>query len=155
LVSSLAKAFGAGLAMLGGVRDLVERFEERSETRVHSSPPSLAVLHAAERALAINARSGDRIRGRLSRLAARLREDAPHACSAGIGGLFPVFTPELPDHLDVAAVHNRLLERGVRTVLHAGGNGRERGRLSLIVTAAHQAAEVDTAAAALRAVIAG
>ena len=46
VVASLAKAFGAPLAALSGSEAFVGHFEERSETRVHCSPPSLAAIHA-------------------------------------------------------------------------------------------------------------
>ncbi|HEY6320948.1 MAG TPA: aminotransferase class I/II-fold pyridoxal phosphate-dependent enzyme, partial [Thermoanaerobaculia bacterium] len=41
-LSSLAKSFGAPLAMLGGPREAVRRFARQSETRVYSSPPAVA-----------------------------------------------------------------------------------------------------------------
>ena len=52
--SSLAKAFGVPIAVLAGSEALIGRFEQRSETRLHCSPPSLAALRAAEHALAMN-----------------------------------------------------------------------------------------------------
>src|SRR5436190_18022397 len=47
LVASLAKGFGVPMAVLSAASDVVARFAAQSETRVHSSPPSLAHLHAA------------------------------------------------------------------------------------------------------------
>jgi 8-amino-7-oxononanoate synthase len=52
--SSLAKGFGVPLAMLGGGAKLISQFLRRSETRVHASPPSIAVLHAADHALMVS-----------------------------------------------------------------------------------------------------
>ena len=40
--------------MLAGSDAMVRTFEARSEARMHTSPPSLAAIHAAQRALAIN-----------------------------------------------------------------------------------------------------
>src|SRR5262245_24961534 len=57
--SSLAKGLGVPVAVLAGSTALVERFEGQSETRVHSSPPASAPIHAAERALAVNREQGD------------------------------------------------------------------------------------------------
>src|SRR5262245_16301008 len=54
LVGSLAKGFGAPLAMVGGCRAMIARLKTEGETRVHCSPPSFADLHAAERALRLN-----------------------------------------------------------------------------------------------------
>jgi 8-amino-7-oxononanoate synthase len=68
VVSSLAKGFGVPIAVLAGSRQLVQRFEERSLTRVHASPPSAAVIHAAEHALEVNATRGDTLRLRLAAL---------------------------------------------------------------------------------------
>src|SRR5690348_1119290 len=56
LVSSLAKGFGAPLAVMAGSDPMIAAFERSSATREHCSPPSLAAIAAAERALAINAR---------------------------------------------------------------------------------------------------
>ena len=57
--SSLAKGFGAPLAVLSGSRELIDRFRDRSETRIHCSPPSVAVIHAAHRAMQVNRRHGE------------------------------------------------------------------------------------------------
>ena len=54
VISSLAKAFGVPVAALSGSTELVGRFVRESETRVHCSPPSIPVIHAADRALTIN-----------------------------------------------------------------------------------------------------
>ena len=65
VVSSLAKAFGAPVAMLGGSRAFVERFHETSATLVHCSPPSAAAISAAGQALQMNRDLGDALRRRL------------------------------------------------------------------------------------------
>src|SRR5580765_1180101 len=56
-----------------GAAAAIDRFEAASETRVHTSPPSMADLHAAERALRINRDSGEKRRRRLAALVARFR----------------------------------------------------------------------------------
>jgi 8-amino-7-oxononanoate synthase len=50
-VCSLAKAFGVPVAVLAGSRLMVQTFQAKSATRRHSSPPSMAVLAAAARAI--------------------------------------------------------------------------------------------------------
>ena len=73
--------------------ELVARFEAGSETRVHCSPPSVAVLRAAEHALALNRRAATRWRSRLA--AARARTSGGRLAELGLrslGGLFPVQT---------------------------------------------------------------
>jgi len=64
VVSSLAKAFGVPVAMLGGSREFVQSFRENSATLVHCSPPSAAAISATLRALRLNRRSGDILRRR-------------------------------------------------------------------------------------------
>ena len=49
--ASLAKGFGAPLAALSGDAALIERFRSASLTRLHCSPPSIAVVQAAHAAL--------------------------------------------------------------------------------------------------------
>jgi len=66
--SSLAKGFGAPLAVIASNAKLIAKFEDLSATRVHSSPPSLAVISAARRALAVNEMRGDRLRSHLAKL---------------------------------------------------------------------------------------
>lgn len=64
------------------------------------------------------------------------------------GGLFPVQTLTAARTLDPVAVHQLLLERGVRTVLHrprpAAGP-----RLSFLITARHHLGDIDAAVNAL------
>ena len=76
------------------------RFAAQSATRVHCSPPSVAALHAAARALALNDRRGDALRRRLAALVRRLRDGLAAAGLHARGGLFPVQDigpPQVPD----------------------------------------------------------
>jgi len=148
VVSSLAKGFGAPLAALAGSGPAIERFEERSDTRVHSSPPSIAALRAAERALAINARRGDALRRRLWGLVRFFQALLRKAGLATKGGIFPVQTIVPTPGRDPAEQHQRLLEMGVRTVLrrehHRGG-----ARISVLITARHEPKDLERVVAAL------
>jgi 8-amino-7-oxononanoate synthase len=148
VVASLAKGFGVPVATVAGDDVVVQQYLTRSETRVHSSPPSNAHLNAATEALRINAWRGDALRGHLARLVSQFR--------AGLGtlgvpltpGLFPVQSTGADARLDLQVVHLRLAGLGVRTVLN-----RPRCRrgiaLSFLFTAAHRQADV---AEAVRAV---
>jgi len=80
VVSSLAKAFGVPVAVIAGSGSLTGRYERRSETRVHCSPPSFAHLRAAEHALEVNRlhRPGDR--------PGRIPRSEPRAGSRGVPG---------------------------------------------------------------------
>ena len=77
--SSLAKGFGVPVALLAGSAALLRRFERESASREHMSPPSMAVIHAARHALAVNRQDGDRLRLRLWRVVQRLRDGAGRA----------------------------------------------------------------------------
>src|ERR1700722_3277672 len=147
-VSSLAKAFGAPLAVMTGSREAVKDFEQNSQTRMHCSPPSLAVIRAAEHALTVNRAHGDRLRLRLARLVTRFRHRAAQAGFRFTGGLFPVQTLAPVREGDALAVHERLLPHGVRSVLHHAAEG-DGLRISFLITARHTPQEIDRAAAAL------
>jgi 8-amino-7-oxononanoate synthase len=144
VAASLAKGFGAPLAALAGPAEVVERYEAESETRMHSSPPSVAVLRAAEQALDLNRTNGDALRLRLVRLVRHFRARLTDLGLHVHGGLFPVQTLAPSAALDPAALHALLLERGVHTVLHRPRPG-SRARLSFLITARHRFAEIDRA----------
>jgi 8-amino-7-oxononanoate synthase len=142
--SSLAKGFGVPVAVLAGSTALLERFMATSETRVHSSPPSVAVIHAAEHALAVNRARGDVLRQRLVQSIRRFRHRLTAAGFAAVRGLFPVQTLTPIPKPDASLVHERLLRLGVRTVLQRGHNGHG-PRLSFLITARHTPQEIDSA----------
>jgi 8-amino-7-oxononanoate synthase len=148
LVSSLGKGFGVPMAMLGGSAVAIERFEARSATRVHCSPPSFVDLHAAAQALLLNSRSGDRLRRRLAHLVRRLHRGLREIGLPTARSLFPVQPLGFPG-VDPGTVHARLERLGIHALLHrptCGGGTR----VSLIVTASHAAAAIDRAVQAAR-----
>lgn len=141
--ASLAKAFGAPLAVLGGGAAMIARFERHSQTRLHGGAPSCVALAAGLRAMALNQRHGDVLR---ARLLARVRQLRGALASAGIacrGGLFPVQSVPLAPGVDVMALHAALRADGYETV-PAG-----RGVLTLLLRADHHVADVAGVAAAL------
>ncbi len=148
VVSSLAKAFGAPVAVLAGSKAAVEDFELKSETRVHCSPPSVVAIRAAEHALAVNREHGDGLRSRLASLVSHFRHRAAQAGFHFSGGLFPVQTLAPSPGIDPAGLHERLLERGIRTVLHRARNGHG-PRVSFLITARHLPQQIDLAVDAL------
>lgn len=150
LVSSLAKGFGVPAAMLGGGVAQVREFERRSETRIHCSPPSLAALHAAAHALAVNRDCGDALRLRLALRVRRLRAGLEKLGRPSRQGVFPVQTLAHAADAEAVALHARLLRRGVRTVLHRARDGRG-ARLSFLITARHGPQDIDAALDALAA----
>jgi 8-amino-7-oxononanoate synthase len=145
--SSLAKGFGVPMAMLAGSASLIRRFEAGSETRVHCSPPSLASLHAAEHALAINRTDGDRLRQTLALLVRRFRAGLRAIGLAADGGSFPVQTLK-PASVAADVLYERLLRLGIRTVVirrcRAIG-----AQVAFLITALHRSSDIDLAVEAI------
>ncbi len=144
VIASLAKGFGVPMAVLAGNHGIVKRFEDKSETRVHCSPPSIAAIHAAEHALHVNDQYGDELRQRLAQNVRHFRQRLMQAGLAAQHGLFPMQTLMLSPDLDAIGLHQQLLERGIQTVLHRGRNGNG-PRVSFIITARHSRTDVDRA----------
>ncbi len=144
IISSLAKGFGAPLAVLSGSSEMIRRFEIRSETRVHCSPPSAADVYAAEHALKLNAERGDALRGQLVQRVLSFRRHLAKAGFSATGGLFPVQTLKGRPDLDARQTHERLLSLGVRSVLRRSHMGRE-VQISFILTAQHRPDEIEYA----------
>jgi 8-amino-7-oxononanoate synthase len=151
LGSSLAKGFGVPMAVLSGSASLIRRFERCSGTRIHASPPSMAVLSAAEHALSINALHGDTLRRRLSLRVALFR------CQlSGVGlrlpsTLFPTQGMLLDRSVDPHRVQQHLEKIGVDTAV-VRGCADPRDRLVFILNTTHSLRDIRSAAAALAAV---
>jgi 8-amino-7-oxononanoate synthase len=147
--SSLAKGFGVPVAVLSAGPALAARFRERAETRVHCSPPSEAVVHAAARALALNRAAGDRLRLRLLDRVRRFRRRLAEQGIAARGGDFPVQTLHTADASAALELDRGVRRRGVRAVLLSPPRGGGGPRLCFLITAAHTPRDIDLAAAAL------
>ena len=145
--SSLAKAFGVPLAVLVGSRRWIQTFKDKSLTRVHCSPPSIAVLRAAERALACNRREGDARREKLLGLVRRFRSGLSTIGIAPSGGVFPIQSIPTAHGTPATVLHERLAKRGVHTVLHGGRQGQP--RISFLLTSRHTPDEIDAAVSAV------
>jgi 8-amino-7-oxononanoate synthase len=139
VVSSLAKAFGAPLATLGGGSRLVREFKWESATRVHCSPPSTAAIRAATRALVLNRVHGDVLRLRLATVIASFRRLLAARGWQVDGRCFPVQTIGGPGAADA---YEALLRLGVQTVPKRAG-------LSFVLTARHRHTDIEQAARAL------
>ncbi len=144
LISSLAKGFGVPMAVFSGSDEMVRRFEAGSETQVHTSPPSIAVVRAAEHALEVNSNQGDILRLRLAQLVLRFRSRLKDAGFSARGGLFPMQTLVTSEEVDAAKLHRRMFMEGVRCVLHHPRNGY-RAQISFLITARHHPEEIDRA----------
>jgi 8-amino-7-oxononanoate synthase len=148
VISSLAKAFGAPVAVLSGSRSAVKGFEAQSETRIHCSPPSVPAIRAAQHALNLNRKYGDALRLRLAGLVKHFRHTAEDAGLRFAGGIFPVQTLASASAAETRRLHERLLHRGIRTVLRRALQGHG-ARLSFVITALHTVGSIDDAIAAL------
>jgi 8-amino-7-oxononanoate synthase len=151
VISSLAKGFGVPLAVLSGSKDLVQKFKARSQTRLHCSPPSTAEIRAAQRALDLNSTDGDALRLQLAQRVHQFHRRLDEAGFTADGGFFPVQTLCLPAHLNLAAVHQELLNSGIRTLLRHGCEGE--ARLSLIITPRHSLNEIEDTVQAIAEVV--
>lgn len=142
-ISSLAKGFGVPLAVLSGSKEFVRSFKAESDTRVHSSPASIADIHAAEHALKINRIRGDALRKRLARNVARFRRHMHDAGIQCLGGFSPVQTMPIP--AQTAQLFYRLLqEQGVFTVLQQSCVNHK-PCISFVITARHKMSGIDDA----------
>lgn len=140
--SSLAKGLGVPVAVLAGSKNLLKRFKTASDTRVHGSPPSVAVIHAASHALKVNQVQGNLLRHQLAQRVAQFRKGLESIGWASSGGWFPVQT--LREIVGNAAVrmHQHLSRHGIQTVLSRSRNNME-VRLSFLITARHSSWEID------------
>jgi len=150
LVASLAKGFGAPLAVIGGPAALITRFEQASDMRVHASPPTVADLRSAERAIAINASRGDSLRHRLMSLVRQFRHVVRDAGGQLGGSLFPVQWIAGMVQRRAIAVYQRLRQLGVAAVLrHSPCRAAE--DLVFVITATHSRMDIEQLAICLRA----
>lgn len=142
--SSLAKAFGAPLAVLCASGAQIAAFEAASQTRLHASPPSVAAVRAAQMALHYNRLSGDARRGQLWRLLQHWWCGLARLGLRSNGGLFPVQTLTANTALDWPSLHRYLLAQGIRAVLqeiHSAAPSR--WQLSFILNAEHRLSQLD------------
>jgi 8-amino-7-oxononanoate synthase len=146
--SSLAKAFGAPLAVVAGAAEVIAQLEKMSATREHCSPPSLAAIAAAQRAIALNGRRGDLLRARLAGLVRHFRQGVHRVGLTAEGGLFPVQTLRTIAG-DPEALYRRLLQEKVRALLHRPGTA-SRPVLSFLITASHRQSDIARCMDALR-----
>ncbi|MEQ1636574.1 MAG: aminotransferase class I/II-fold pyridoxal phosphate-dependent enzyme [Methylococcales bacterium] len=140
--SSLAKAFGVPIAVLAGSGAMIGHFIANSDTRVHCSPPSIAVINAAAQALAINQLQGNRLR---QQLADRIRQFRNGLAGIGLsvtGGWFPVQSLRNVVGRSAVRLHHQLFKLGIQTVLTRTHNG-SKPRLNFLITARHSPKDID------------
>jgi 8-amino-7-oxononanoate synthase len=148
VIASLAKGFGVPVAFLGGSAATVHRFDDRSATRVHCSPPSVVVTMAAARALAVNRRCGDAIRAHLAGLVRHFRHRLAEIGWPAAGDLFPVQMLVSVPSVDLVRLHTQLERAGISALLLRGHDSGA-PRLAWVITARHHRVDLDRAADAL------
>jgi 8-amino-7-oxononanoate synthase len=146
VVSSLAKGWGAPVAVAAGDDELVAQLAD-APTRVHCSPPSAVSIGAAAHALLVDALSGAARRRRLLAVVRRFREGLTAAGLSPLGGAFPMQRLRLGAR-DVATIFQRLEAAGVRAVM-LRARCTATPELSLLFTTRHRDDEIDTAVAEL------
>ncbi len=141
-ISSLAKGFGVPIAVMAGSEAAVNEFVERSDTRVHCSPPSNATIRAAAHAMSLNRHVGDSLRQRLWELVKYFRHRLRENGVAVTGGIFPVQTFRPTPDLAPRRLYRHLLRVGIRTFLRRdhGGHGP---LVSLVITTRHSLADLE------------
>lgn len=135
--ASLAKGFGAPLAVLAGSRAVLRRFDACSQTRTHASPPSVAAIYAAHHALRVNRDCGDLLRQRLWQRVQQWQHGLERIGRHSSGGCFPVQTLLLGSA--GRTLHAALARDGIDTVLHMAGN---KAAISFLLRADHSASDI-------------
>jgi 8-amino-7-oxononanoate synthase len=147
--ASLAKAFGAPLAILSGASATLKRVAREGETRIHTSPPSAADIAAGKNAVAVNRTHGDHRRERLVRLVGQLR--------TGLKKLGLQSRSELPIPMQVIAMPSlraakaalaSLDESDIRALVTRSCLG-DLPSLTLLITTRHAPADIVRTTAAL------
>lgn len=152
VAGSMAKGFGVPLAFLSGSKRMVNAFERDSQTRVHCSPPSIAVLHAASAALDLNRKFGNMLRKRLASRVQQFRHHLRHIGLNVSGSLFPVQALILPKAISLTQVYRQLSATGIRTVLSSHRHGMM-PRIVFVLRADHAREDIANAIDALAAII--
>jgi 8-amino-7-oxononanoate synthase len=126
---------------MAGSQGMIRRFIAESETRVHGSPPSVAVIQAALHALSVNQERGDSLRERLAQRVGQFRKGLAQIGLSSIGGWFPVQTLQGLIGYSAVRLHQHLLRRGIHTVLTHNRN--EEASLTFVITVLHSTLEID------------
>ncbi|PUA30748.1 MAG: hypothetical protein B0W54_09905 [Cellvibrio sp. 79] len=149
--ASLAKAFGAPVAALSGSQRLIQRFKAGSLSRLHCSPPSVAVIQAAARALAVNIRYGDQLRAQLAENILHFRQGLGRLDISVDGGLFPVQTLA-PPGVSAISLQEALEQQHIKTLL-LKSRADSPARLGFVINARHSASDIDACVESLGAIL--
>ena len=147
--ASLAKAFGAPLAILSGAAETLARIAREGETRIHTSPPSATDIAAGRSAVAANRAQGDHLRARLVRLVGQLRQELRKLGLQPRSELpIPMQTVAMPSLPAAKVALASLDENGIRALVTRSCR-EDLPSLTLLITARHAPADISRVAAAL------
>jgi 8-amino-7-oxononanoate synthase len=141
-IVSLAKGFGVPVAVISGKNSFVREFIEKSETRINSSPPSLAHLMAAMNALKINHLSGEERRMNLLMNVLTFKQVMKNLGLGLTGGMFPVQSINNLNYATSIKLYEKLKGDQIRTVL-VSGHFNSRPALCFILRSNHMAADFE------------
>lgn len=140
-IVSLAKAWGVPMAVISGTSNYIRRFEHASVVRAYSSPVSNAHIQAAVHALHCNQTLGRQVRTRLWNNVKLFRRQMAQAELPVSNGCFPVQHLQHPGAGITTAIHHRLQQRGIKTVLTAPHAGTH-PLLTLILRSDHTSEQI-------------
>ena len=152
-ITSLAKGLGVPVAVLAGRAARLRQFEQRSETRVHTSPVSAWHAWATEQALRLDARQGEAARLQLGQRIGQLRAALGRVGLRPSGGWFPV-QKLLPTRATAAlSLHQQLRQAGINTLLLAGERRPGVPEIAFCLRADHSPAAITQVASVLHKVM--
>lgn len=148
-IVSLAKGFGAPLAVMSGPESLLREVKDKSKTRVHSSPVSIAHLQAAANALHINRQQGDQLRRKLWTMVSLFKNAMKTKGMVTTGGIFPVQHVQCREAAQTIRLWERLRQKGIDTVLLTL-HGERRPAVTFILRSDHTAEEITELAVSMK-----
>lgn len=147
-IASLAKGFAVPLACLSSSSSFIQQFKKYSKTRVHSSPPSFAVLHGAAHALERNRREGNALRQQLLHRVRYMKSRLAKSNIYTVGGDFPVQSFSCADSRELTLLQHYLRECGIRSI-GVAPHRNTRPALCCIIRATHSIQDIDALTDAL------
>jgi 8-amino-7-oxononanoate synthase len=150
-VGGLAKAFGVPVAFVAGPERFIDHLRLTAGTFVHSSPPATPILAAALAALRVHDREGDDLRRHLVSLVRHFRNGLRRVgLEPEPASLFPIQSLRLPSGAAATIAASSLRRQGIWPVLQlAPPEQPGGGAIRFVLTALHQAADIDEAVAAI------
>ena len=145
VISSLAKGLGVPVAVISASQKWIERFENKSLTRMNFSPVSNAHLSATVNAIKLNEKKGESARRQLYKNVEFFRRLLSDQGIRLKGGIFPVQSWELDSQREAIGLHFQMKKKGITTAVAAPHLNRKNALLFLI-RANHSIDEIERSA---------